>query len=576
MSIRPTFFGFEVARSGLSSSQRKIDVTGQNIANMNTLGYSRQRVAVSAIGAGGMDWRYAISPSQNVGMGVNIDSIRRVRDEFLDIRFRTEHSHNERLSVKSDVLASIENLLDEFVTDNVYALLGDFMNALQNLHMESDEQEFASMMRSTALKLTSTLNTIAHDMNGVIEMQLMQMELVATMVNRIARELDEVNREIRVQHMINPLIVSNELLDKRDTLLDELSRFGEVTVLHDRKVMPDGSEIATGGIWVYFGSVNVEDINHDDFAHPNLLVVGDRRGHRTINLGPIGPGDPEFPRTHWLDEQGLYRLSPQDHHPGPVRFQWGEGVGISIDELGLGAGDDFFTRSGQIFGYYEMMNGRGDVAAYGDELDQATKGIPYFVAILNSFAQVFANTFNMLNDEGFIEDEYGMRMPGPRLFDAAGDPGGDIDIFNITISEDWQRNPMAIARSMSTSDTPGASRNDNILRMIDALRREDTFFDLEETGGSGAMSGSFSQFIGMLNSEISLEIDYNNSRLTMSDVVLMSIDQMRESIKGVSEDEEAMNLVRFQRSYQAAARLMTTLDEMLELIIMRMGIVGRS
>lgn len=568
MAIRPTFFGFEMARSALSANQRHIDATGQNIANINTLGYSRQRVNVSAIGAGGMDWKFAISPSQNVGLGVNIDSIRRVRDEFLDIRFRTENSHNERFAVKNDVLNSVEGLLDEFMNENIYAILNDFNNALQNLHMQSDEVEFASLMRSAALKLTSTLNKVALDLNHVIEMQLMQMELVATTVNNIARQLDDVNREIRMQHLINPLIVSNELLDRRDLLIDQLSGFGEVTVITDDSY----------GLWIYFGEMHVSQltierdpvtgmvIDREDFYHPNLLVVGDRSGHRTL----------EFDRTEWFNDLLLrYELEPLDN---PVRLTWNEdGVIRGFDSFGQpirdpnpagGDGEPFFTRSGQIFGYYEMMNGIGDVEAFGDEFDRATKGIPYFMAILNRFTQVFAETFNMLNSE----DPEG----GP-LFSMVGDNETELNIFNITISEEWQQNAMFIVRSTLALDidTPGDSRNDHLLRMIDALRREDIEFDMSEVGGTGIFVGSFQQAIVMMKSELAIEIDYNNSRLAMSDTLLLSIDSMRSSIKGVSEDEEAMNLVRFQRSYQAAVRLMTTLDEMLELIIMRMGIVGR-
>ena len=267
----------------------------------------------------------------------------------------------------------------------------------------------------------------------------------------------------------------------------------------------------------------------------------------------------------------------EDSDPGgTVRFTWGEGNG-SLMDFPLGAeGDPFITRSGQIFGYYEIMNGRGDVdsLADSDTADFASKGIPYFLSILNSFANTFATTFNELNSGGVREVD-GMWESGPPLFTTHDGDDVGINIFNITISNEWQDDPRVIARSMTESDMPGASRNENILRMIDALRREDTLFDMGAEGGTGEMRASFQQFISMLNSEIAIEIDYNARRLSMSDVLLLSIDNMRESIKGVSEDEEASNLMRFQRSYQAAARLMTTLDEMLELIIMRMGIVGR-
>ena len=200
MAIRPTFFGFEMARAALAASQRNIDITGQNIANINTPGFSRQRVNLSAVGAGGLNWKYPVSPSANVGLGVNIDSIARVRDQFLDIRYRTEVGHVERFNVIDDTLTSVENILDEFVMDNLYSTLTEFMNALQNFHRESDEVEFASLMRSAALKLTTTLNKIASDIADVVSMQFEQMDLVKNHVNGIAKSLDAVNTEIRMQY----------------------------------------------------------------------------------------------------------------------------------------------------------------------------------------------------------------------------------------------------------------------------------------------------------------------------------------------------------------------------------------
>ncbi|MCL2099531.1 MAG: flagellar hook-associated protein FlgK [Oscillospiraceae bacterium] len=526
MPIRPTFFGFEMAKTALSASQRNIDVTGQNIANINTEGYSRQRVNLSAVGAGGIEWKYPISPADNVGLGVNIDSIKRVRDEFLDIRYRTEFGTNGRFAQINETLTQVENLLDEFVMDNLHSSLTDFMNALQNFHMNSDEIEFASLMRSAALKLTTTLNKIANDIDNIVEMQLMQMDLMTKNMNNITKQLDDVNREIRAQYMFNPLSVSNELLDKRDMLLDQLSMYGEVSVVHDNSG-PEGAP--TGGIWVFFGETDVTVMDPTDpdamMSEPGFLVRGDRLGHSEITFDTVE--------------------AREDFEAGdPVRFYWGENSSTE--------GDPIITHTGQIFGYYEMLNGIGDVEASGDELDFATKGVPFFKNIIDSFTFMISEVFNELNeyDDLFVSND--------------GDP---INAFNITISQEWQDDAMYIIRTIDGGDTPGASRNDNILRMIDALRREDTDF--------GNFTGSFQQYIGMLNTEIAIEIDYNNKRLLMSDILLLSIDSMRESIKGVSEDEEAMNLARYQKSYNAAARYMTVLDEMLEQIVMRMGIAGR-
>lgn len=503
MAIRPTFYGFEMAKSALAASQRNIDVTGQNIANINTIGYSRQRVNLSAVGAGGMEWKYPVHPSQNVGFGVNIESITRVRDEFLDIRYRKEFGDNQRFEIIGDSLGQVQTLVDEFVTENLDHIFTSFMDAFQSFQFNADEAEFASLTRSAAQQLTRTLNKIASDMNTITNNAYKQLELVKDSVNNIARSLDDVNKEIRQQFILGP--VSNELLDKRDMLIDQLSGFGEVHVVQDESF----------GLSVYFG----KDANLMD--NDSLLVEGNQVGHRTLEFD--------------YDTNDITNYNE-------VRLTWTDG-------------GDFVAHNGQIHAYYEMLNGIGDVSETDDRLDFATKGIPYFMNIINTFTATFAEAFNEINALG----------GGGELF-VASDGGIDITARNITMNEEWIKDEKFMITSTNSSDT-GAARNDNILRFIDAIRREDR--------DMGGFTGSFQQYVGSLNTEISLEVNYNDKRQSMSDILLLSIDDMRESIMGVSEDEEAMNLSRYQKSYNAAARYMTALDEMLDLIVNRLGLVGR-
>ena len=559
MSIRPTFFGFEKARSALSAAQRAIDVTGQNLANINTPGVSRQRLNLSAVGPGGLDWRHPVSPSANVGRGVNMDSIRRIRDQFLDVRYRTEAGHVGRFGVIDDVLVSVENVLDEFVMENLNASLTNFMNALQNFHRDSDEVEFAHLMRSAALQLTLTLNKAGQDFADIIELRLEQMNLIPQMVNSIAYELNEINHELRMQHMFNPMAVSNELLDRRDLLLDQLAGFGQVTVIHDNSGPVDflGNGTPTGGIWVFFGDVDTSGFDPENpdsmLDELGLLVRGDMRGHSSIEF------DIEAAREQIADRV------PGETFNDPVRFTWGESFPDTMPDHG---GTDFMTTTGRIFGYYEMMNGFGspDYGIGDPTRDFSAKGIPYFLIALDEFTRTFAEIFNDLNMDGAGE-----------LFVSFDDE--EMSARNITLSEDWLRNAQLIVRFIDGDEltiadgqdpAPPDARNSNILRMIDALRREDR--DFEALGG---FRGSFQQFMGMLNAEIAVELDFNNTRLGMTELLMLNIDQLRESVKGISEDEEAMNLARFQAAYNSAARFMTVLDEMLEIIIMRMGIVGR-
>ncbi|GHV10653.1 flagellar hook-associated protein FlgK [Clostridia bacterium] len=510
MAIRPTFYGFEMARSALFASQRSIDVTGQNIANINTVGYSRQRANLSAVGAGGLNWKYALQPAENVGLGVNVDGIQRIRDEFLDVRFRKEETDNEAYFVKEDGLGSLEMLLDEFFVENVHSILTKFAANLQDLSLNADEVEMASLVRSSSETLTRTLNKISKDIDAIRADQFAQITLVKDTVNKLAQELNDINKEVINETLLGS--VSNELLDQRDLALDKLAAYGNVTSYAQEN----------GGINVHFGQLD------DSGGDASLLVYG---------------GPDEELHYYTLD----FEFDPNDPYDevNPVRLIWGEDS--------PNAGNDFVTPSGQIKAFYELLNGVGDISYTDDFVDQSSKGIPYFTNILDYFTEMFADEFNRINDRG-------------DLFMTSD--GGDFKARNITISEAWNQDPSFILRATDENLTEGAARNDNVLRMIDALKRTDR----EMPDG---YVGSFAQYIGSLNSEIMIEVNYNTKLRTMSDGILLAIANYRSSIMDVSEDEEAMNLAKFQKSYNAAARFMTTLDEMVETIVLRMGIVGR-
>jgi len=205
-----------------------------------------------------------------------------------------------------------------------------------------------------------------------------------------------------------------------------------------------------------------------------------------------------------------------------------------------------------------MLNGVWKSEESGDTLDLASKGIPYFMSMMNTLIRDFAEVFNDINRDD-------------NLF-VAFDGSPVITASNISINPDWLRDPSFILRTLDDSDTPGASRNDNILRLIDALKNEKTFTN---EINDQVFFGSFFQYVNAINTELGLEINYLNKTKDVSDVNLLAVDMFRASIMDVDSDEEAMNLVKFQKSYNAAARFITTLDEMLEVIVNRLGIVGR-
>jgi flagellar hook-associated protein 1 FlgK len=251
----------------------------------------------------------------------------------------------------------------------------------------------------------------------------------------------------------------------------------------------------------------------------------------------------------------------EDGGDGSVRFVWNDApLDPDVDGAGNNSGEIHVSR-GAILGFYEMMNGTGVVG--DDEFGVSNKGIPFFMDMLNTFTTIFAEEFNMLNDHP---------GGGPLFVSIDGEP---LSARNIRISDEWNRDSLFLVRPGADEDNPdipGEARAVNILAFIDALQTTNR----EVTDASGrTFRGSIMGYIVSMNSELSIATQSNAKNLAMSDGLLLSIDNMRESVKGVSEDEETVNLMKYTKSYSAAARFMTTLDEMVDIIVNRMGLVGR-
>ena len=566
MSLRPTFYGFELGRSALAANQRNIDITGQNIANINTPGFSRQRVNLAAIGVGALEtWRYALSPSDNVGLGVDMLGIQRVRDEFLDVRFWKDNSDLGRYSTRWGGLDALEMLLDEFTMPNLQEGLFRYQDALQELANNADNIEYAKQAMSIAETLTRTLNKTAVDIETIINDQLLRLELVVKNINHAAASIDRINKELRTQKVSTGVFandengdqiviggfMSNELLDERDLLLDELSSYGNIRI----------EKYTEGGWSVFFGVGDNDEV---------LLVDGTR-----------GTGDNSISEPNvYLNYEGYFNLLTFDRESYMSIYDPTEPDSLddfdTIDRepfrvtwaTGDSAGDDVIVNSGQILGFYEILNGIGDVEELNslETMDRAAKGIPYFLSMVNAFAINFAERMNDVNDDGSDFSD------GGDLFESS--EGMDINARTIKISDAWRNDPYLILRTdrENLEENPNyAADNSNILRMINELKREDAQIEY----ANSVFTGSFLQFAVSLNSEITIEVNYNNKQLAISDGLVLSLENLRDSIKSVNEDEEAMNLMKFSRSYNAAARFMTVLDEMVETIVNRLGIVGR-
>lgn len=483
--MRATFFGFEAIRKALAASQTALDVTGQNVSNANTPGYTRQRLDVSSISPDSGAVRYATT-SAAVGQGVDIKSITQIRDQFLDLRYREESAGFGKWSANLSIIKDVENVLDEVSTNGLNKRLEDFYNQLQSFSLNAESIEFASVFRSSAQKVAEVLNQYSRQLSVLKEQYIFNTGNTVNDVNQELEKIAELNSLIKGEIVQGN--TPNELMDMRNTLLDKLS-----------EQMGTDFEFKTDGQV----SVKLQGAYLLDSSKGNLI--------KKLNFQSAG-------------------------YPAYVEFADGTAANI---------------KTGSIGGYLTGLNGKGTFASSPSEDNSI--GIEFFQKSIDSLAQVFADNFNTLNDATGVK----------KLF-VVGDGSGIITAGNIKLSDEWMADAQFITRSETMS---GEGSNDTLMKMIESM---DT-----KRAVTPNFNGTFEEFVVSMMGDMAVQVKYSQDMKDTSESVLNTVSDQRESVMGVSLDEETMNMEKYQKSYNAAARLMTVMDEMLDQLINRTGIAGR-
>ena len=224
MSFIGTFGMFTTARLGIYTSQQGLNLTGNNIANINTTGYTRQVLDIKSMNASGQD-RYSDS-NVRVGSGAYADSISQLRDPYLDIRYRTECASvgfmDTKLSNLDDVAAILDEIGDgEDENGILSAQLNDFLQSLEKLSEYTGQMEFDTQARSSAMSLVTTFNSYADRLEQVGKNAVDQLKQDIDKVNHILTNIRDLNASIRKCEIHGSPAL--EMQDERNRLIDELS-----------------------------------------------------------------------------------------------------------------------------------------------------------------------------------------------------------------------------------------------------------------------------------------------------------------------------------------------------------------
>jgi flagellar hook-associated protein 1 len=457
-----SFYGLQTSLRGLLAQQRLLDTAGHNIANASTKGYSRQEVSLVAspaleIPAGGI----VGGSGAHLGSGVDIQSYRRIRDQFVDLQYRGQNTNLNEWAARTKTLDRAELALNEPGENGINEQLSQFWDSWQALSGDAKNNSLKQNVAETASTLTASFNSL-HDQIVLIRDQARAEYADLTRpsgpgdpggeIAQIARDISELNDTVR--RFITAGDIPNDLLDRRDQLLDELSEFGQISVVEQ----PDGM-------------VDVSFVDKVTAGATYSVVTG-------TNSTWAGP---------------------------PAGNAWSPG--------------------GRLGGLLETSRPGGTLDGY--------------ITDLNTVATNLATAVNTV-------------YPGGNFFQVGAPPASAADTLQL--------NPaLAAAPSLITGGT-GAPGSNDVALLIAAIQND----------ASSGVDGAYAAFVAKIGSHVRESIRQEGNAQVLTDAV----ENRRQSVSGVSMDEEMSNLVRFQRSYQASSRAMSTMDEMLDVLINRTGRVG--
>lgn len=472
-----TFLGVEIARRALSAQQRAVDITGHNIANANTKGYSRQVASLKATDGYTLAGFDRPTAAGLIGTGVDLDSIERMRDGFVDLQIRKESLAQGRWEARQKALEQVELIVAEPSESGLRAALDGFWQSLEDLAQTPESDAARSVVRQQAVALTDLFRSTYGQLDELRSSVDQDIRTKVGEINVLASQVAALNVQItKAESMGNQ---ANDLKDQRDLAINKLSKMVNLTV----------------------------------GAGPMGTVSLSIQGATLVELGTFR----------------AMRAEPDAANNGMVRVTWET------------SGADVGLTGGELKGLLEIRD--GDLGRY--------------MADLNTLASGLATEINTVHRAG-----YGLDGLSNRDFFAANDGSATVDARNIAVSPGVAANPQWIAAA-SVANAPGDGSN--ALKM--AAKLDEKVLSSNTIG--------LRDFYGSLISSIGVDANQASDMARNQTTLVDHLEQLGQSVSGVSLDEEMTNLIRYQQGYQAAARVMNTMDEMLDLMVNRLGLAGR-
>ena len=455
--------GLEIGKRALMAQQLSLNLTGHNIANVNTPGFSRQ----SAIMETNLPMLTTLG---SLGTGVDVTEIRRLRSVFLDQQFRSESHKLGQWGFLSQTWNQVESIYNEPDETGLSGALDSFWNSWQDLANNPESEAARVAVREQAVMLADSFHHVSGQLKDLRDSLNKDIETTVQQVNAVAAQVADLNQLISTAELTGH--TANDLRDRRDYLVDQLATWVNVTTI----------EQDDGSLTVLIGGMGLVD------------------GNSSLNLG----------------------LETQSSGSAVTSRIFFEGTGIDLD-----------TPGGVLEG---MIESRDNIAVERqDELDQLALGL------VEAINEVHRTGYGLGGDTGID------------FFDPDTTGAADIDLNSMILND---VNYIAAGLNGEMGDNSNAL---NIAALRDSLTMK---------GGQATFGEFYSSVVGRIGIKSQEAQNVQQNQLAL----LSQIENARQSLSGVSLDEEMANMMKFQHAYEAAARVISVMDSAMDTIINRMAV----
>ena len=557
--VRATFSGFNTALSALQANQKRLDITGQNLSNMNTAGYTRQQLEASSLNYTNPVSHYSNGNETAVGFGVSMDRVSQIRDPYLDIQYRSQSADCSYTNRLQTALNSLSKVLDETTISGIRKAFDDVQSTLTSMQDPAKVSDpiYESELRTKMQSVCNLFNQASRQITQAEQNEFQRLTGEGSSeqgdvqkINDILRQIGDLNVQIKRNQVAGH--PSLELQDERNLLLDELSGYIPIETRYYKDDAHSGNNAydydANGAVigkkdWPDDLEVSMNYIDAQGKSQKLILVNGSDLGADglTKNYGQLSvlKGDNHQITASVSDPTNIsikFEKAPSYQGNGQAAADvYAELKGIHFEGGSLQASLDMLQKKGT-----------GNVINGSTAVDDV-RGYQYYSEKLDQLASTFANSMNDINNNGKNPKDQNL------LSNSTNDSTTGITAGNIGISKGWTSGTIHIS-------TDGTNRTDTILDMIAAMK------DTKKLNGK-----TFADYMNNLSTQLASDSSSNQTALKTGTTVLNSIQDSRDSLSGVSLDEEATNMMAYVSAYNAASRLMTALDEVLNTLISNTG-----